>query len=65
MSMHDTLLLYLHSTPERKETLMDSEKLHYSCDFKLQVLGTVANQKNEFKSDNIVSVKESKNRGTK
>lgn len=64
MNVHNTLLLYLHSTPEGKEILIESEILYNSFNLKLQVLGTVTNQKNTFKLGNGAPVKESKNRGT-
>lgn len=37
MNRHDTLLLFLHSTSEGKEILIESEKLHNSFHLKLQV----------------------------
>lgn len=64
MNVHNTSLLYLYSTPEGKEILIESETLYNSFNLKLQVLGTVTNQKNTFNSDNRAPVKESKNRGT-
>lgn len=64
MNVHNTLLLYLHSTLEGKEILIQSETLYTSFHLKLQVLGTVTNQNSKFKSGNRASVKQSENRGT-
>lgn len=35
---YDAFLLHLHSTSERKDALIGSEKPHFSSRFKLQVL---------------------------